>query len=158
MRRISKAGTEPDREAGYTYVSVLAVLVAAALSAQTAFIPAESARIRDAEAELLFRGAAYREAIEAFWAAGGSAPRLPRSLDELRDDPRGDGQRHIRQLYGDPITDRPWTLIRGNDGGISGVASTSTDRPRRRAFFPAGFEDFEAADSYADWTFEFTPG
>lgn len=157
MRRISKAGTE-TREAGYTYLSVLAMLLAVGMAAQTATIPSESARIRDAEAELLFRGLAYRDAIASYWAAGGDAPRLPGRLTDLLEDDRDGRRRHIRQLYPDPLSGARWTLIAGPDGGIAGVASSSAAAPRKRAFFPVGLEAFAEAESYADWRFVFEPG
>ncbi|MEO0387312.1 MAG: type II secretion system protein [Pseudomonadota bacterium] len=156
MRRISKAGIRRT-ERGYTYVSVLALIVVAALSAQTTVIPAESARIRDREAELLFRGDAYRRAIAAYWAAGGTEPRLPQRLQDLIADPRAPERRFLRQLYPDPVTGADWTLIQGADGGIAGVASRSTARPRRVQGFPEGLEAFATAERYADWRFAFDP-
>ena len=144
------------REAGYTYVSILAVLAVMAIAAQTTWIPSRSERLRDAEAELLFRGDAYRRAVASYWAAGGAEPRLPSGLDDLLDDPREPGRRHIRRLYDDPLGGG-WTLLYGEDGGIAGVASSSPETPRRRAFFPPGYEAFEEAGTYADWEFRFEP-
>ena len=145
-----------QRQAGYTYVSVLAVLAVMAVAAQTTWIPSRSERLRDAEAELLFRGDAYRRAVASYWAAGGADPRLPSGLDDLLDDPREPGRRHIRRLYDDPLGGG-WTLLYGEDGGIAGVASSSPEAPRRRAFFPPGYEAFEEAGTYADWEFRFEP-
>lgn len=157
MRPTSRAGAAEPRpgEAGYTYVAILAVLAAMAVAAQATSIPAESERIRDAEAELLFRGEAYRAAVASYWEAGG-ARRLPTGLGDLLDDPREPGRRHIRRLYDDPLGEG-WTLIRGADGGIAGVASSSAGVPRRRAFFPPGLEDFAEAETYTDWAFAFAP-
>lgn len=154
MRRTWKAGAE-GTESGYTYISILMVLAVMAISAQATFIPAQSARIQSAEAELIFRGRSYRDAIESFWLAGDGSPRLPSSLDELLTDPRADGVRHIRKLYLDPISEAPWTLIYGNEGGISGVSSASTEQPRKSGFFPADLEHFEGATNYTEWTFIF---
>lgn len=148
----SRAGAE----AGYTFPSILVVLVVVGLSLQAASIPPSSARRADAEAELIFRGLAIRDAIESYWKAGGPNPRLPGELADLLNDPRDEEVRHLRRLYRDPMGGS-WTLIRGADGGISGVASLSQDRPRRNAFFPDGLEHFKGAGSYADWTFTFEP-
>lgn len=156
MRRpTSRAGRAEGREAGYTYLSVLAVLAAMAVAAQTTWIPAESERLRDAEAELLFRGRAYARAIESWRRAGNGS--LPPSLEALLDDPREPGRRHIRRLYEDPMGGG-WTLIRGADGGVAGVASSSGAAPRRRAFFPPGLEEFRGAEAYSDWVFGAAPG
>lgn len=151
MHRMSRAGTE-----GYTYVGALAVLVGVSLTAQTAFIPTQSAAIRDREAELLFRGEAYRAAIARYWAAGGAAPRLPERLEDLLDDPRGNGLRHLRRMYPAPLGGE-WEILRGADGGIAGVAPRADGVPRRRANFPEGLEAFADADTYADWRFQFEP-
>ena len=159
MRRpTSRAGaTEPSGggEAGYTYVAILAVLAVMAIAAQTTAIPPRSERLRDAEAELLFRGEAYRRAVRSYWEAG-PEPRLPAELDDLLDDPREPGRRHIRRLYEDPMGEG-WTLLGGDDGGIAGVASSSGAAPRRTAFFAPGDEGFARARSYADWEFRFEP-
>ena len=141
------------REAGYTYVSILAVLAVMAIMAQTAAIPSERARLRDAEDELLFRGDAYRRAVASYWVVERC---LPTDLAHLLDDPREPGRRHLRRLYDDPMGEG-WTLLRGEDGGIAGVASTGGGTPRRRAFFPPGDEGFAEAETYADWAFRFEP-
>lgn len=153
-RRTSKAGAE----AGYTYVAILAIVTVAAIAAQTAQIPPQSARIRDAEEELLFRGQAYANAIESYYLADPERPAFPQSLSDLLNDPREAGRRHIRQLWSDPISDTPWQIIQdANGGGITGVAPASGAAPRKRAFFPEGMQSFDGADRYADWRFEFLP-
>jgi type II secretory pathway pseudopilin PulG len=110
----------------------------------------------DREAELLFRGQAYRNAIASFYQSNGA---FPGSLEDLLKDPRSVSKRHIRALYTDPMSKDPkqgWRLVRVG-GGIAGVASSSRDEPLRRANFPVGFESFAGAKSYSDWVFEFTP-
>src|SRR6185436_20792761 len=111
----------------------------------------------DREAELLFRGRAYREAIKSFYQSNGA---YPRSLEDLLKDPRSASRRHIRELYPDPMSkeEKPeWRLLRSSDGGISGVSSTSKDEPIKQANFPKDFEKFAGAKSYAEWTFDFIP-
>lgn len=146
-----RAGGAEARQGGYTYVAILAVLAALAAAAQATWIPPGSERLRDAEAELLFRGHAYARAIGSYREAG-DRRELPSDLRHLLDDPREPGRRHIRRLYEDPMGES-WTLLRGPDGGIAGVASSATGVPRRRAFFPPGYEEFAAAETYADWVF-----
>lgn len=156
MRAMWKAG-RTDREAGYTYPAALILLVALALAAQTATIPASGTAQSEREAELIFRGMAYRDAIEAYWRAGGTNPRLPARLQDLVEDPRAEGLRHIRRLYDDPMPRGGWRLIEEPGGGISGVVSSAPGTPRRRAFFPAALTGFDSADSYQDWRFVFDP-
>ena len=151
MRRISKAGAER----GYAVASVLLALVVIALGAQVATIPTQSALTRNAEAELIFRGQAYAAAIRSYRNAIEDDPRLPQNLEELLDDRRFIGRRHIRRLYDDPMTGGAWTVLRDEDGGIRGVASRATGAPRKKAFFPAGLSGFATATSYTGWRFVF---
>lgn len=125
------------------------------------------------EAELLYRGQAYKNAIKRYYEAGGTLGRIktfPRSLDDLVLDPRFSNKRHLRALYPDPMAPNPvpnqdrdkkdqpeWRLIRAADGGISGVASAGKDAPLKKANFPAGLESFAAAQSYTEWVFEYVP-
>jgi hypothetical protein len=139
------------REAGYTYIGALALLTAAAIAAQTTWIPSEGERLRDAEEELLFRGEAYVRAIASYAVVDG---RLPGELAHLLEDPRREDLRHIRRLWEPPIGEG-WTLLRGEDGGIMGVAPQSDAVPRRRAFLPSGREGFAEAETYAAWEFRF---
>ncbi len=156
--------------AGYTLVAlivvvaVMNVLVAAALPFWSQVMK------RDREAELIFRGLQYAEAIRVFQLRFG---RYPNTLDELIEvNPRS-----IRRLWKDPMTDDgSWELIRaaatpqqrqrrrgdrgaelggatapgGGQGGppvtgpIIGVKSKSTDEASRSFF---------GGNSYADWQF-----
>jgi type II secretory pathway pseudopilin PulG len=137
-------------------VIVLAALVIIAIVLEAAQVTTWRVVRSDREAELLFRGQAYRNAIASFYQSNGA---FPRSLEDLLKDPRSVSKRHIRALYPDPLSKDPkqeWRLVRVG-GGISGVASTSSDEPIKRANFPAGFESFAGARSYSDWVFEFTP-
>lgn len=136
---------------------MLAALAILAVSA-TALATLDSAAVRaEREAELLFRGLAYRAAIASYYRASPDHT-FPRKLAHLLEDPRLPGRRHLRGLYPDPMTeDGEWTLVRAADGGIAGVASRSTRTPRKRAGFPPGLETFETAETYADWVFEFGP-
>lgn len=152
-----KAG-QTDREAGYTYPVVLILLVAAALAAQSTFIPTSGKMQREREAELLFRGLAYRDAIESFWNAGGANATLPTRLQDLVSDPRIEGERHIRRLYDDPMPDGGWRIIQDPGGGITGVFSSAPGAPQLTAYFPPGLDEFQNAESYQDWRFVFEPG
>lgn len=144
-------------ESGYTYPVILILMVAAALAVQAASIPPAGRVQSDREAELLFRGEAYRAAIASYWEAGGSGGTFPARLQDLISDPRLEGRRHIRRLYDDPMPGGGWRVIEDPRGGISGVASTAPGTPRRQAFFPAHLGEFEASDSYGNWRFVFDP-
>jgi len=116
---------------------------------------------REREAELLFRGQLYRNAIKSYFDAGTGTKSYPRSLTDLLVDPRYPKRHHIRELYGDPMSrdeQRAWILIRAPDGGIAGVASSSQEEPMRKENFPRGMEYFSTAKSYSDWKFSYEPG
>lgn len=115
------------------------------------------------EEELIFRGMAYMNAIQRYYAV---AKRYPRSLDQLLRDPRFAHRRHLRAPYPDPMisgqaaSEREnggWRLVRAADGGIAGIASASAQEPLKKASFPPGLEQFEGAKSYAEWIFEYKP-
>jgi type II secretory pathway pseudopilin PulG len=138
-------------------VALLATVAILAVSAQALTELGSSTARADREAELLFRGQAYRDAIARYVRAGPDGA-YPRALRNLVRDPRFPRVHHLRALYPDPMTeDGAWALVRSEDGGIAGVASTSQDRPRRRAHFPPGLEHFAAAGTYAEWEFQSVP-
>lgn len=149
-----KAGPT-DREAGYTYPAALILLFAAALAVQSASIPSSGQMQSEREAELLFRGLAYRDAIASYWKAGGANGTLPTRLQDLVSDPRLEGAGHIRRLYDDLMPGGGWRIVQEPGGGITGVVSTAPGTPRRAAFFPIGLESFEDAETYQDWRFVF---
>lgn len=151
--QISKAGVE----AGYTYVSVLLLILVMTLGAQAAIVPSQSERIVDREAELLFRGQAYRDAIQSYWLAGGDNPSYPRELSDLLRDPRFEDRRHIRRLYTDPVAGGQWQVLRRDDDTIEGVRSRSSLKPRQAVFHADEFETFGQAKRYSDWVFRFEP-
>lgn len=160
MARASVTGKTPGKSAvtGVTYPVVLTALLVMSLQAMTAVPLASTQAQREREAELLFRGQAYRDAIESYYRALPGAPQYPRSLDDLVRDPRFPLRRHLRTTYTDPVSNEDWLLIRAPDGGIAGVASASQQTPLKTGNFPAGLEVFEAAAVYRDWQFVFVPG
>lgn len=149
----SPAGKAPNSQRGFTYAAVLAALVIVGIATEIAYLSTARMAQADREAELLFRGLAYRRAIEHFYRAHGS---YPRALEDLLEDPRSPSGRHIRALYGDPVTGGgEWTLIPASDGGIGGVASRSNEKPLKTANFPLALETFADAGAYSGWVFEF---
>lgn len=115
---------------------------------------------REKEAELLYVGEQYRQAIRSYYLASpGTERRYPARLEDLLLDERLlSVRRHIRQLYRDLITgSSDWGIMRNRDGSIQGVYSLSLLRPVRRAHFPGIFMDFERANTYQDWRFRWEP-
>jgi type II secretory pathway pseudopilin PulG len=141
---------------GFTYIALLVaiVLIGAAL-ASVGEVWAVQAR-REREVELLWRGDAIRQAIRTYVTFGA---RFPMELQDLVDDQRAPQARHyLRRIYEDPMTGAAdWTLIRGADGGIMGVSSSSQARPIKRKGFADLDASFEDADCYCSWAFVYQP-
>ena len=145
------------RQPGFTYLVVLAAVVVLGIVAEAARATTWRALKADREAELVFRGLAYRNAIRSFHLAHGT---FPRSLEDLEKDPRSPSKRHIRKLYRDPMAKDDkgeWRLLIAAGGGIAGVASASSEEPLKKANFPPELDKFTGAQSYAEWLFEYTP-
>jgi len=154
--RDPKLWPRPRKIAGFSYAMVLAAVVIVGIVVEAARVTTWRIVRADREAELLFRGQAYRNAIASFYQSNGA---FPRSLEDLPKDPRSASKRHIRALYPDPMSQgekREWRLIQAG-GGISGVASASTEEPLKQANFPREFEKFTGAKSYSEWVFEYVP-
>jgi len=117
---------------------------------------ASHAAQREKEAELLFRGNQYRQAIESFYKKD---QKYPRALAELLEDRRyPNPAHHLRKLHADPITGRPeWGLMEAPGGGIMGVYSKSEEAPIKTGGFTLANKTFADAKRYADWQFFYTP-
>jgi len=142
---------------GFSYIMVMAAIVIIGIVAEAARVSTWRVMQADREAELLFRGGAYRNAIESFYQSNGQ---FPRELEDLVKDPRSASRRHLRALYPDPMgkgDKKAWLLVRAVDGGIAGVVSASTGEPMKQANFPKQFEKFALAKSYSEWIFEYVP-
>jgi type II secretory pathway pseudopilin PulG len=154
---ISTVGKPSKSQRGFTFILVMAALVIIAILAEVASVSNQYRVKRDREAELLFRGQAYVRAIKSYYEAKPNLEMFPRNLEQLLSDSRFVHKQHIRKLYTDPITGEDWQLVRGNDGGISGVVSSSTDVPLKQSGFPIELQQFEGAESYNEWIFEYRP-
>jgi type II secretory pathway pseudopilin PulG len=145
---------------GFTYLALLiGVALMGIMLAGAATLWSLSAQ-RDKEAELLFIGHQFRHAIARYYAAGGAGFQYPRDLQDLVEDPRSAvPRRFLRRVYLDPMTGaNDWTLLLTNDGGIIGVASSSTAKTIKRANFRGEDSVFEGSESYRDWQFIYHPG
>jgi type II secretory pathway pseudopilin PulG len=152
-------GRQPPRtsQGGFTYLGVLVLVVLIGLMLAAAGELASQQAQREREAELLFIGHQYRDAIERYFKLN---HRFPVRLDDLVNDTSGGivVTRYLRKRYRDPMArNADWTVIGAADGGIQGVASSS-DRPTiKRAGFDFVDVDFEKAEKYNDWTFVYDP-
>jgi hypothetical protein len=84
---------------------------------------------RELEREQMFRGQQIVAALKSYAATTPTGMHCaPRSLEELLQDARVPGiRRHLRRIYGDPLTGLPdWELLRDALGGVVGVRSRST--------------------------------
>jgi type II secretory pathway pseudopilin PulG len=114
---------------------------------------------RDKEAELLFVGEQFRSAIASYYktAPGGQ---YPKKLEDLLEDKRFPMPvRHLRRIYPDPITgSTDWGIVETPDkAGVMGVFSRSEEKPIKQGNFGARQADFDDAESYAKWTFAYSP-
>jgi type II secretory pathway pseudopilin PulG len=147
------------RERGFTYLTVL--FIVAILLGGLALVGEmwETAARRDKEADLLFVGNQYRQAIARYYnSTPGGIKRYPHTLDELLKDPRQPStQRYLRKLYPDPLGSTEWGIVKAPDGGVAGVYSLSEERPLKSGNFKLRDAGFENAQRYADWKFLYSP-
>jgi type II secretory pathway pseudopilin PulG len=140
---------------GLLLPSVLVFLALATLAVAGTSQRWADARRRADEAELLFVGEQYRQAIQAFWRESpGGVRRWPTRLDELLEDRRFPvPRRYLRRLYPDPLApERPWGLVQ-QGAAVVGVYSEAPGQPFRQTGFSAAQRGFDNATRYADWRF-----
>jgi type II secretory pathway pseudopilin PulG len=149
----------PGKESGFTYLGLLLIVAAMGVGMAAFGELASHAAQREKEAELLFVGDAYREAIRQYYEHSPAGhKRYPASLEKLlRDDRFSFNRRHLRRLYRDPVTGKEWATVEAPEGGIMGVRSVSEAAPAKSGNFPPGYEAFEGAARYADWQFVYSP-
>lgn len=146
MARPMRPG-DPGASRGFTYLALLwwvaiSGVMLAALGTQW-----KQEAMRQREAELVFRGGQIQAALAAYQAnTPAGQPNLPLSLTDLLDDQRQDpAKRHLRRAWADPVTSRPWGLLRTQDGRIRGVYSESGRAPLTAP---------EGVQTYREWLFE----
>ncbi|HEY6095562.1 MAG TPA: hypothetical protein VIU93_11485 [Gallionellaceae bacterium] len=157
-RRSSAAG-----QGGFAYVMVLVAVVVVGILAGVANVAVSRTLQAEREQELLFRGMAYRKAIQRYYQDNGH---YPRALRDLLKGSRLASHPYLRALYPDPMAEQGdvmkaesggWRFLHSADGGISGVSSGSQREPMKKANFPLGLEKFEDSRRYADWIFAYAP-
>ena len=146
---------------GFSYIGVLMAVAIVAVAMTAANRYWSTLVQREREAELLFRGHQIQTAIGAFYEnpPGGQSKQYPRVIADLLRDPRyPQMQRHLRKWYSDPLTgESDWILILDGGGRIKGIHSQHQGRPLKSGDFPKEYGSFEAAESYTDWKFIYTP-
>lgn len=148
------------RQEGFSYVIVMFLVAALSLVAVRAIENSIMIERRDLEAELLWRGTAYREAIKQYHlGTPGSNQGYPHELKDLLSDQRlTRPTRPLRKLYRDPMTAAgQWAVVRNESGDVIGVHSLSTVKPIKRAGFPTELASFANAQHYSDWRFVYLP-
>jgi|KBSMisStaDraftv2_1062788.scaffolds.fasta_scaffold06227_8 type II secretory pathway pseudopilin PulG len=145
---------------GFSYLSLLFFVAILSVGLAAVAVSWQTQRQREKEADLLFAGAAYREAIALYYnRSPGGLQEYPKRLRDLLADPRyPDTRRYLRRLYRDPMNvDARWGTITAPDGGIMGVHSLSTGKPVKISGAVAQGPDFGTAATYADWKFVYLP-
>ena len=152
--------TPPRAGAGITLLAVmvaLALMIAVLLAMLSVWW---QERAREKQAELLWVGARFREAIGRYYeAAPDAARRYPERLEDLLEDARLPGtQRYLRKIYRDPVTNSAaWGTVPAPGGGIMGVYSPSQAAPIRGAGKSAATQMDPGAKHYSEWKFTYGP-
>ena len=142
-------------DAGFTYIGVLFAVVLAGVALSLTAEVWRTTSQRAKEAQLLYVGGQYMQAIQRFRQQGANAPNppYPKTFEELLRDPRyPDVRRYLRKVFVDPMTGKAdWGIVRAPDGGIMGVYSTSNDKAIRVAPTVNGVA--LDGEKYSDWRF-----
>lgn len=148
------------QQGGFSYLVVMFLVAALSLASVRALEATATAERRDKEAELLYRGIAYRDAIRDYYTnAPGTAHSYPETVNELLYDSRfTNPRRHLRKAYRDPlVADGQWELVRNDDGRLVGVRSRALGKPIKRDGFPETLDSLVNAERYSDWQFVYLP-
>lgn len=145
---------------GFSYVVVMFLVAVVAIASVRAMEVTITSERRSKEAELLWVGNAYRNAIRTYYdGASGSNKTYPAKLEELLYDGRlTRPTRPLRKLYRDPVSgSTAWGIVKDQDGAVIGVYSLAKGKPIKRAGFPPELASFANANSYSDWKFVYKP-
>jgi type II secretory pathway pseudopilin PulG len=147
------------QQQGFTYLAALFLvgIAGAGLAATSEFW--SHSRQREKEAELIWIGNQFTQAIALYYhRSPGAVRRYPERLEDLLEDRRYlTMQRYLRRIYADPITGKPeWGLIPAPGGGIMGIHSTAAAKPIRSISLTRD-EKSSTAASYREWRFVYEP-
>jgi hypothetical protein len=146
-----------QRQFGLTYLWMLFLVFLLGLGLGKSLEVYSTMIQREKEADLLYVGGLYREAIKQFYLSSpGNVRRYPERLEDLLRDPRRLGmRRYLRQLYLDPITGKEFEVIQAPQGGVWGVRSRSAKKPSKTAEFEMPLTVIDQVDGYQAWGFIF---
>lgn len=147
------------RQEGFSYAIALFLVAALSVVSLRAMEYTTTAERREKEADLLWVGMAFRNAIAAYHkGSAGSAKAYPTELSELLYvGTLSNPTRPLRKIYRDPITgSREWGLVKQGEF-IVGVYSLSQQRPIKRQGFEPALAVFADAQHYSDWKFVYQP-
>ena len=144
------------KQKGFTLMGAMIMVAAMGAGLAAYGQMASHAAQREKEAELLFRGNQYRQAIEAYYK---KEQKYPKALAELVEDKRyPTPAHHLRKLYPDPITGQAdWGIMEAPGGGVMGVFSKSDAEPIKSGGFSLANKTFADAKRYMDWQFFYNP-
>ena len=133
-------------QTGFTYIGLLIGVVIFGIASVGAARLLASTERAEREAELLFVGHQFRDAIGSYVQAQPRPAQYPMTLEDLLLDKRFPApRRHLRRVFVDPVTGKSeWGLVRAPEGGIMGVYSLSEREPLKRANFEPEDADFAA--------------
>ena len=158
MEHLMRTGRR--RQRGLTYLAVLFfIAVSAAMLASTGVIWSHE-RQRDKEAELLWIGKQFREAVRLYYErTPGSVKRYPAKLEDLLEDRRYlTRHRYLRRIYRDPFTGKAaWGLVPAPTGGFMGVYSLSGNTIIAANAVRHSPESVQLPARLSDWKFMYTP-
>jgi type II secretory pathway pseudopilin PulG len=139
------------RQRGFTYLCALLIVAVAGAGLAAIAELWSHARQREKEAELLWIGNQFKQAIGLYYQRSpGAVKRYPEKLEDLLEDRRFvSTQRYLRRIYTDPMTGKAeWGLISAPGGGVMGMRSLSTAKAIRV---------LEGTNRYANWKFMYEP-
>jgi len=143
-------------EHGYTYIALLILIAVMSMGLAVTGEVWHTAMKREKEEQLLFVGNQFRNALTLYYlhTPGGSG-RYPLKLEDLLKDPRYPApKRYLRKIYVDPLSNSDnWELLKGANGEILGVHSTSEEEPLKKSNFSLANQSFEGAKKYSEWVF-----
>ncbi|CAG4902048.1 type II secretion system protein [Paraburkholderia gardini] len=147
------------RQQGVAYFWALLMVLFITLGLGKLLEDMRTSNQRAREAELLYTGNLYRDAIRQYWQSTPvGARRYPEQLSDLLHDPRYPVmRRYLRRLYPDPVTGQPFVPIPAPEGGVMGVRSASPRQPVKVAGFRADQHAFAQVHSYQQWEFSYAP-
>lgn len=145
-------------EGGFTFVSLLFIIIVIGLALGSTGKLWSNIMKRDKEEELIFRAGQIRTAIEKYYKMPGIKG-YPQTLNDLLKDKRQPVlTRHLRKIYEDPMTGKAdWALIKVHGGGIMGIRSRSGDEPYKKQNFPKELKNLEGKIKYSEWEFVYNP-